>query len=59
MLENKHKEFIDFVIKDWISEITTETAVTLEFMARSERDSITSSIDNFSMTEEAEELIED
>ena len=59
MLDNKHKEFIDFVIKDWIAEMTTETSVTLEFMARSERDSITSSNNFSAVTEETEELIED
>ena len=31
-LENEHKEFYNFIIKDLIAGITTETAVTLEFM---------------------------
>ena len=47
MIEKNHKEFIDYVIREWISEMTTETSVTLEFMNQSERDSITSSICNF------------
>ena len=39
--------------------MTTETSVTLEFVNRSERDSITSSICNFAKTEEIEELMVD
>ena len=31
-LQKRHKDFIDFVIKDWITEIVLETSVTLEFM---------------------------
>ena len=59
ILEKKHKEFINFVIKDWIAEMTTETSVTLEFMDRSERNSITSSIDFSAVTGETEELMAD
>ena len=31
-LESSYKEFVNFVIKDLIADITTETSVTLEFM---------------------------
>ena len=41
-MDKKHKEFIDFVIKDLIAEITTESAVTLEFMDKNVRDSLVS-----------------
>ena len=34
LLKRSYKEFIDFVIKDMIADITTETSVTLEFMNR-------------------------
>ena len=33
-------EFIDFVLQDWAAEITTESAITVEFMDPSDRDSI-------------------
>ena len=39
--------------------MTTETSVTLEFMDRSERDSITSSICNFAKAEEISEVMSD
>ena len=42
-----------------ISEISTETQVTLEFMDRSERESITSEICLYAKAEEIEELMED
>ena len=38
MLINKHKGFIDFVLKDWAAEIATETAVTLEFINQKDRE---------------------
>ena len=47
LLEKKHKDFINFVIKDMIAERYIETAVALEFMNKEERDSLTSSICNF------------
>ena len=47
LLEKKHRDFINFVIKDMIDERCTETAVALEFMDKEERDSLTSSIFNF------------
>ena len=59
MLEKKHREFIDFVIKDWIAEITTETQVTLEFMDRSERSSISSSVSTYDQAEEIEDELEE
>ena len=54
-----YKEFVNFVIKDLIADITTETSVTLEFLNRSERESFTSDPSNFAKAEEIEELIED
>ena len=42
-----------------ISEIATETSVTLEFMDRSERESITSSICLYAKAEEIEERMDD
>ena len=59
LLERNYKEFVDFVIKDFIADITTETSVTLEFMDRSERESVTSSICYYAKAEEIEELMED
>ena len=59
LLQKNYKEFVDFVIKVIIADITTETSVTLEFMDQSERESITSSICNFAKAEEIEELMED
>ena len=59
LLQRNYKEFINFVIKDMIADITTETSVTLEFMNRSERESFTSSPCNFAKAEEVEELMED
>ena len=59
LLENNYKEFVDFVIKEMIADITTETSVTLEFMNRSERESFTSSPCNFAKAEEISELMED
>ena len=47
-IEKNYKEFLNFVIKDMIADITTETTVALEFMNKSDRDSITSSNTNFS-----------
>ena len=41
-MDKKHKEFVDFVIKDLIAEIATESAVTLEFMDRDVRSSLVS-----------------
>ena len=32
LLQKNYKEFVDFVIKEMIADITTETSVTLEFM---------------------------
>ena len=52
IMDKKHKEFIDFVIKDLANEIATESAVTLEFMDQSERDSFTSSVCNYAEIEE-------
>ena len=43
LLETKHKEFIQYVIKDWLNEIGTETAVTLEFIDQKIRYSTASS----------------
>ena len=57
--QRNYKEFVDFVIKDLIADITTETSVALEFMNQSERESITSSICNFAKAEEISELMED
>ena len=59
MLERTYKEFVDFVVKDLIADIATETSVTLEFMNRSERKSITSSNSIFTEIEDIEELKED
>ena len=42
MLKRKHKDFIAFVIQDMIADIHTETAVTLEFVDQSVRNSIVS-----------------
>ena len=59
LLERKHRDFIDFVTKDYISEMITETQVALEFVNQKERDSFTSSICNFVQSEEISELVED
>ena len=42
MMHRKHRDFINFVIKDWVSEMTTETSVTLEFMDKNARSSYVS-----------------
>ena len=42
-----------------IAEMNTESAITLEFMESSDRDSFTSSIYNFAKSEEISELMED
>ena len=47
------------MIKDLLAEITTETAVTFEFVDRTERDSITSSFYKYAKSEEIEELMPD
>ena len=47
------------MITEVISEIATETSVTLEFMDRSERESITSSICLYAKAEEIEERMDD
>ena len=50
-----HKRFIDYVIKDWQTEILTESAVTLEFLDQGERDSIY----KYAKAEEISDLMED
>ena len=59
MIDKKHQEFINFVIKDFVAEITTEAAVTFEFIDRTERESITSSFYKYAKSEEIEELMPD
>ena len=59
LLSVRNSQFINFVIKDMIADITTETSVTLEFMNRSERETFTSSPCNFAKAEEISELMED
>ena len=58
-LERNYKEFVNFVIKRLIADITTETSVTLEFMDQLDRESFTSSPCNFAKSEEISELMED
>ena len=43
------------MIRDWAAEIITESAVTLEFMAKGERESVSS----FTKMDDISELIED
>ena len=57
-LEKTYKEFIDYVIKDLASEIATESAVSLEFLERSQR-KLLNSVYSFYEDEENEELIDD
>ena len=57
--EGKHQGFIAFLIKNLVADIATETSVVLEFMDRSERDSITSSICLYAKAEEISEQMED
>ena len=59
ILDGKHKEFFEYVIKDVMAEISLEATVSLEFMDRKERNSFTSDIANFAKAEEVEELMED
>ena len=59
MPKKRHQDFITFVVEDWVAEITTETSVTLEFVDRQERDSITSSICYFAKAEEISERMSD
>ena len=46
------------MIKDFIADITTETSVTLEFMNRKVRNSVTGSISNIVKKEEVSEFID-
>ena len=55
----KKREFNAFLSNDWASNISTELAVTLEFVNKDERDSLSSSICYFAKSEEISELMED
>ena len=52
-LKKKHQGFIDFVIKDLLDSIDTESAVFLEFMDSSDRNSTY----KYAKAEEIEEII--
>ena len=41
-IQKQASEFLDFVIKEWVCEMKTETSISYEFIDKRERDTFTS-----------------